>query len=424
MGIIHLIALAFLLICSAFFSASETAYFSLGRDTRRRLRDTPGRFNHLILALLADPRELLVTVLFGNMLVNTAFYSISAVAVLQAHPHWQSAVIAVSTFLALILFGEILPKNFSVVRAETVARTSALPLYGLQIALLPIRKLLAAVIHILTYRPSKHEEAASRYVTAEELKMLVDLSAQKGLIEPGERDMIQEVIELSTVRIREIMVPRVDVLTFDLRSGSDAFREFARRTRQADIVVYEHMPDNVVGVVNVRTALLSSSTDLRSVLQPPLFVPELAPVEQVLRLFRSRKEHFAVAVDEYGGFAGIVTLEHIVEEIVGNIPDELEPPEAEPVQDLGRGRYRLAGDLSIRDWADLFDVRMDIPKFDTLAGLVIFLLGRLPKEGDTVRYGNLKFTVERMHRRRILSILVQADPSRVQPVAQDQGVAS
>jgi len=299
---VHIILLAGLLGCSAFFSGSETAFFSLSREARRRLWAAPGRSSRLVRSLLDDPQELLLTVLFGNMLVNTAYFSVSAMMALRAQERWQTAVIGLSTLAVIVLCGEVLPKNFSVLRAEQVARATALPLYGFQVFILPVRKVLGGLVRLLSYR-SSDAQVESRYVTAEELKLLVDLSADKGVIDRAEHDMIEEVVELSSVRVKEIMAPRVDVPCFDLSKGMTEFRDLVRQSHAGDVVVYEGTTDNVVGIARTREALLAGSDDLRSLLREPRFVPEVALVERVLRLFRAEKEHIAVAVDEYGGMA-------------------------------------------------------------------------------------------------------------------------
>jgi len=197
-GFLSYVLMAGLLVCSAFFSASETAFFSLGRRARRRLCNGSERVSHLVAALLDTPQELLITILFGNMLVNVLYFSISslsAMAALRSEQTWQAALIGIGGLVVLVLFGEVLPKNLSVLIPEQVVRAAAVPIYSFQVIILPVRKVLGGVVRLLTYR-SATSGSDKRYVTADELKMLVELSAEKGVIDRAERDMIEEVVEL------------------------------------------------------------------------------------------------------------------------------------------------------------------------------------------------------------------------------------
>ena len=402
-----LAVLAILLACSAFFSGSETALFSLTRSDRRRLERSSNRTNRLILALLRDPQRLLASVLLGNMVVNVSFYSLSVfVSVrLAAASTTSAAGFGIASLLAVTLFGEVSPKGIAVGHPIGFARlvTPALYLYcGL---VRPISAVLRRVSLAVTHLLSTHTTHLP-YVTQEELQMLMGMAEQQGVMDRETCGMMEQVIEIGSIRVSEVMTPRVDTTMFDLASGREAFCALVKETHEERIPAYEGSMDNVLGVLVAREVFLRPEKEIRSLPRPVPFVPETQTVESLLRRFRETGGHMAVVVDEYGGTSGLVTMEHLMEEVVGNIRDEFEVEET-PVEELDADTYLLAGDLSTRDWRHLLGVGFDPPGIETVAGFVIHLLGRIPREGDFVEWRGLRFGVERMSGRRVVRVRVQ-----------------
>ena len=365
--------------------------------------------------LRAGPQGLLSTVLFGNMLVNVLYYSLAtlaAVGAASAGRRGTAYAISLGSLAALILCGEIIPKAVAVSVPLGFSRLAALPLYFFQKAIAPVRRALGLVTRLSgRVGRGRHRPA---FVTPEELQLLIRAAGERGHIAAAERDMMHEIVEFGDIRVREVMVPRVDVVAFEVDGDLEAFRRLVRDTRITRVPVYEGNIDNIVGIAHAADVLLSDAGDVRSCARPvSLFVPEVAGIEPVLHQFRERRCQFAIVVDEYGGWAGIVTLEDIVEEIVGDIRDEFEPEGLEPVRQVGPDRYVLSGGLSIRDWSEIFDIDVDLAEVETLGGLIILHLGRLPREGDRVRLGNLSFTVQRVVRRRVAEVLIErrSDPA-------------
>ncbi len=406
--------MAALLVASAFFSSSETALFSLQRETVTRLSEDKSRRSRLVARLLSTPRELLTTILFGNLLVNTSFYAVTTLAAYRlAHSgrHAAAGLVGVLGLVLVIVFGEITPKAMALSFNEPVARLVSAPLFAVYTLLRPVRYAVGALVRTLTTLALRVIRPPGR-ITREELSMLVEATRVQGHIPPQEGEMIEGVMGLDETRVRELMAPRVDIIGCDASETVEALIEVFRRTRRTKIVVYEGDIDNVVGIAYVKEALLSPIKTLREVTRSVMFVPEAKTAEALLFDFQKTHATIAVVVDEYGGTAGVVTLADLAEEIVGPIGDEYEAPE-QMVEELADGGYRLAGDLALKEWNELFDVPVEDERLSTLGGFIVMLLGRVPRAGDSVVYRNVHFSVEQVRRHRIIFVTARLveDPS-------------
>ena len=412
----HLAAMAALLAASAFFSLSETALFNLSRDQLRRLRASHNPFSLLVTRLMDDPRHMLVTVLFGNMTVTTAFFVLGVMLVddigLQ-HPEaiglWR-VIIGAAMLVAVIVLGEIIPKSLAATMPEPFALAAGLPLTAVGYVVLPVRVVLTHVLVAPLARlvtGGGHEPHA--YVTRDELQALVEVAAREGAVTAQESDMLADILDLGERKVREVMTPRVEIVGCDRATPMAIVLAVFRRTHDSKIVVFEDEMDNICGLVYAKTAFLNPDGPLADLVRPVYYVPETKTVESLLKDFRARKIQFAVVVDEYGGVSGIVTLEDCLEEIVGEIENEKDQPAVDPVQRASDTEYLLAGDLSIRSWADEFDV--DVPseggRYSTVAGFVASLLGRLPKPDDAAEWRNLRFTVTEVRHHRVTRVRLE-----------------
>lgn len=387
-----------LLAASAFFSASETALFSLAEAERRRAGPR-------VLRLLADPQALLVTVLLGNLAVNVSYFSFAThlVPVDAAH---ETALLAGGALLVLVLFGELLPKAIALQARVGLSRFAAGPLLAMVHVFGPVRRLLQRALGFVmrALGEAAREESG---VSTETLAEVLGHSARTGLIDLREADLLVEVLELEGIRVAEILTPRVDMIALDLSDRDEERRWFhvarALSKRLTWMPVVRGGADDVVGLVRLRDVLARPEASLESLVQPVVFVPALASVLDLLHTLRSAQSAEAVVVDEYGGTAGIVTLENVFEEIVGDLRVEGER-EGNEVTALGDGHFRVSGDLSIRDWNEQFGRRVVPSGFETVGGLVGALLGRIPRAGDTVTSGGLTLTVRSVRGRRVESV--------------------
>lgn len=398
----HWFALPAIASGTAFFSAIETALFSLDDADLARAGSHAQR-------LMRDPARVLITVLFGNLLTNVAFFAVASDLLPREHDyqHWIGAGIAL---VAILVFGEILPKSLTLRTPLAFARFGAVPLSVFTALARPVlgagRAVLAACVRALGNLA--REESG---LTTEDLAEVLASSAGHGLIEGDEADLLAEVVELEGVRVRELMTPRVDMLAIDVAQSPEEQRavvDKALAQRLTWLPVVRDTPDDVLGKVRLRDLLGGSARPLRELVQRVEFVPTVASGLDLLRVLRTNKAAEAVVVDEYGGTAGLVTIEDVFEQILGDlrVEDEEEPP---LVTALEGGRFRVAGALSIRDWNERFGFTVVPSGFQTLGGFVTALLGRIPRAGDRVRYGALVCRVHEVRGRRVKSVDVSIE---------------
>ena len=399
----------FLLCFSAFFSATETAFFSLTREEINRFGKSSSKSERLVHALLKTPKHLLTTILLGNMLANIGFYCASygfAQEIAAESPYsaiWVAGTVCVCSLLTIIIMGEVIPKNIAVKIPDQYSRWAAMPIYLFDKLFLPFRIILTSIINSIS-RVFDKGGGDEKCVTIDELKMLVEFSEKQGIVDQEERSMIHGILDFKRAQIKEIMLPRVDMNLFDIADPVQELIELARETKETKFPIYEETPDNIIGMVHAKDIFLNPNVQLKDILKPVQFVPEPKSIEGLLRQFRREGSQLAIVVDEHGGTAGLISLEDIIEEIVGEIKDEHEKPR-ETIDKIDENKYLISGNLSLRDWSDTFGVEIEPMGVDTIGGLVIALLEHIPQKGDSVKYEDFVFTVEGVRKRRITSIL-------------------
>ncbi len=399
-----------LLACSAFFAGAETAFFSLTRRQIKQFNASTNRLEKLVASLLRKPAHLLNCLLLGGMTVNVLYYAISSVLVLHAGRAWgwgAATALALATFILLVLFGEILPKSFVYLNARPLAIAAAVPVFfivkGFGPMALFFRFLFLEPVLRLFFGRARQSQA----MTLAEFRSLVELSRRRGLLTPNENRLLAEVVDLGLLKVRHVVRPRVDMVACNVTDSPDAVRKRMLTRHLTKVPVYARNVDNVVGLIHLRDLFLKPTASLDQIKQPVHFVPEQKTVESLLEFFRKTGTDMAVVVDEYGGIAGTVQLEDIAEELVGRMDATAG---IEPIQQLGPFEYRLAGDLAIHDWADVLGIDMEETRLSTIGGLVTTLLGRVPRKGDVAHIGNLRFTVERVRRHRIETVILTLEP--------------
>lgn len=442
--VLQWLLLVVLLACSAVVSGSETALFGLSRLELRDFATGGGRLKRQARQLMLHPRRVLMTVLIANTAVNVLFFAISFVTfdrLSENHPV-AAPLGGVAALLAVILFGEVLPKAAARAHAARLAPLVAPLVQGLQTALGPMRLILrVSLIEPITrlacgQSSPGRTRAPSEEVSTEELQALVEMSARQGVLDSAENRMLHQIVALPEISVRSVMRPRVDVIAVPLDAD---LGKVCTRMEQAGLTklpVYGRDLDDIRGLVYARDAYAhvvtrapagpgppgpvpigesrwagTSGTDSRptrlaDLIRPVNFVPEQSNLLQVIEHFQASRSQLAMVVDEYGGVAGLVTLEDVLEQIVGELSGTEQPTEP-TVEVVDENTYRLAGDLNVRDWAQRFGMAgLGGSRFQTVAGLVLAELGRLPREGDSVRIHNLTLTVERLAGRRIDRILL------------------
>ena len=385
---------------SGFFSGSETALFSLQPDELARMRGRAG-VDGVLARLRSRPRRLLITILFGNMLVNVVFFGVSFTIVLALAPRLSRAggvLLGLGSLMAIILGGEAGPKNLAVTFGRPFARAVAYPMLVICKLLVPVTWPLAKLEDFLSVR---FGPGVSPSVRTDELRTLVRIGTREGVVDAAAGEMISEVIGLADVRIGELMVPRVEMVSFDLNAPESALLPMFQRARLTHMPVYQGRRDNMLGLVHVKDVLLKEEgRALGDLLRPAPFLPASATVEEALAEFRREGAKTAFVVDEHGAVLGLVTVEDLLEVIVGEIADEYDRLEVPDVAPLGGGYYRIRGSLSLRRWRDVSGWQPPRVDVDTVGGLVMALLDRMPRAGDSVVCRGMRFTVETVRDRR------------------------
>lgn len=387
-----------LALASAFLSASETALFSLDERAKNQIGGAVKR-------LLDEPQPLLITLLLSNLIVNVLFFAFAS-GLAPADEAYGGLLYGLIAVVALVLVGEILPKGLALRAGPAYAKLAAVPLVPLVALVRPLRRFVQWNLEI-ALRALGELARPEEGISADALYEVLEHSAKGGLIETSEADLLSEVVELEGIRVREITTPRVDMLSLDLADEDEEHRWFtiarALAKRITWLPVVRENADAVVGQVHMRDLLAQPETPIEELVRPVHFIPEVASVLDLLHLLRDGKSTEAIVVDEYGGTTGFVTIEHVFEEIVGDLRVEGERADT-PVVKLPDGTFRVAGSLSIRDWNELFGREVVPEGFESVGGLVAALLGRIPRAGDVVRLSGLNLRVHEVRGRRVTSV--------------------
>ena len=405
-----------LLAFSAFFSAAETALFSLSENDRMTIRRSNPRTARAVESLLAQPRLLLITVLLGNMTVNTLYFVISSVLMLELNVGVVAALgLAIGTLLVMVLLGEMLPKTMAGSSRLRMVSLLAPPLSAFHRLISPLRAALDRFIVAPLSRLTAPGETPAQ-LSVDELEALLELSGRQGVIDAQEQTILEDVLALGRLHIRDVMTPRVRVVALPSTATCQHVEQLARRTKLTRVPVYDGDLDHILGVLNIKRVLAEPSgsrKSLDSLLSPPRFVPETATVDQLLESFRRTGSALAIVVDEYGGTAGIVAIEDVVREIVRDIAGQADVDAQRPRM-IGINTWRVGGDVSVHDWADAFGQRLVSTRVATLGGMIFDRLGRAPVAGDVVQLSNVQLKVEQVDRTRVVSVLVILDPQDAQ----------
>ena len=398
--------LPLMLILSAFFSGSETALFSLNASQRQQMRKTGGRGARLALSLLQEPRMLLITLLLGNMTTNVLYFVISSSLLMWLAPSWfVKLVIAIGALLIIVVIGEVLPKMAASASPRRISALVAPILLVVHRFIMPMRVVVnAAIVRPLTRITTGGGPA--RGLTANELERLLAHSSASGVVNREEQQILSDVLKFGKVTVRKAMTPRTRAVTIHIDEAPERINELVDRHHFTRIPVHGEDLDDILGVLPVKDWLRSDTgTSVTDVMVPATFVPEVATLERALELFRENGIVFAVVVDEYGGTSGVIALQDIVEELIGDIAEPVAAISTPP-RPLGPGRWIVDGDTSVRHLRDAMGKISDHTHAATLGGLITARLGRLPEDGDRVEIDDLILDVHHAEDGHITSVIV------------------
>ena len=411
-----------LLVCllfSAFFSGSEVALFSFDKKKIREFKKEYRIIGGYIQVLLENPKRLLVTILLGNTVVNVAASIISVVIAFQLARSFNiseeiALIVQIAVLTVLILLvGETTPKLWAQKYPTQFARLVVIPLYWISIILYPVSKILTDSLKFLTSRITF--DKSKSVLQGVEITDLADLSIEKGTIEEGEHELIHGIVSFKTVTAREIMTPRVDITSVSVDDSFDELMNIINESGHSRIPLFENSLDKIIGIIYAKDLLpflknpeSRKTLSLRSIAREALFVPETKLINQLLHEFQDKNMHLGIVVDEYGGTAGLISLEDILEEIVGEIRDEYDKEENE-ISKLSDTSYLLLGKVSIDELNDLLNQEFSSENddYDTVGGFIFNHAGSIPQQGFHFTHNNYKFTVKEVVNKRINKVLVE-----------------
>lgn len=397
------LAIIFLIICSGFFSASETAYTSLNLVRLKRMASEGDKRAESVLKLADNYDRLLSTILIGNNIVNLLSASLATVLFVKWIGNEGVTVSTIVITVVVLLFGEITPKNIGKDHAETVARLFYPILNALVCIFTPLNFLLGAWQKMIDRVVKPGEDHG---FTEEELITIVEEAENDGEIDAHESELIRSAIEFTDVAVEEILTPRVDIEAIDVDASEDEIAKVFEACGYSRLPVYQETIDNIVGILHEKDFYANRGKQpLRSMMTTPMFVMQTAKVSDLLKRLQKYKTHMAVVVDEYDGVQGIVTMEDILEELVGEIWDEHDEV-VEEYREIGENVYLVDGGANLDDMLELFDIHKEYDPV-TVNGWVTEQLGRFPKAGDSFDCDGLHVTVEKAERRRATELRVE-----------------
>lgn len=401
---IQLLAIFIMLCLSAFFSSAETALTTVNKMRVRTLAEAGNKRAIMLAKVTENPGKMLSTILVGNNIVNL---SASAIMTTLAMQTFGSKAVGVATgilTLIILVFGEITPKTVSTLNAEKIALAYANVIYWLVILMTPviflINQLSMGVLFLLRIDPKKKQDS----ITEDELRTIVKVSHEEGVIEMEEKKMINNVFDFGDSLAKDIMIPRIDMVMVDADITYEDLLEVFREERFTRVPVYEKSTDNVIGIINMKDLLLFDQNGdflVRDFLRQPLYTYEFKKTAELMMEMRKTFNNIVIVLDEYGATAGLITLEDMLEEIVGEIRDEYDEDEEDEVREVAPGEYIVEGAMKLDDLNDMLDLNLESEDYDSIGGLIIGQLEHLPEQGEEVLYENLRLIVDQVEKNRI-----------------------
>jgi putative hemolysin len=390
---------------SFFFALAETALFSLGKWQAQQLAERRPRAGGIITRLLERPQDLLATLALGNTFANAAMLAVALWMVVDAH--WLPALMTMGALLAFVLVGcEVFPKTLAVRQPERWALRVAWPLLVFQKVSQPLHRAAQWLDAAILRKIAPQTAAPTAAMTAAEYQDLLDMAYRQGTLEESEKEIILQIISLDRRVARDVMRPRAGMACVSDEASVEEMTVAAKKSKHRRLPIYDETPDTIVGILNARALLLDPKIDLAEVVEFPSFVPETM---NLLQLFQSLQKHhrgLAIVLDEFGGVAGLVTMEDILGELVGKIHAEVQP-EGFVMEKISPGRWRVSGSMRLEDFRREYPALGDVAEIETMGGLLTHLLGIVPEAGVSATFHDLKLTAQIADERRVRELLVQ-----------------
>ncbi|MCC0631875.1 hemolysin family protein [Clostridioides sp. ZZV15-6388] len=409
-SLVQIIILVVLLMGSAFFSASETALMSLSKIRIRYMQDEGVKGAKLVSSLIESPNKLLSSILVGNNVVNIAATSISTSLFIGLMGEKGVALATAVMTVLVLIFGEITPKTIAASNSEKVSLLVSKPIRVIIFVLRPVVWVFNIITNVIFKLFGITHKGAKSFITEEELKTMVNVSHEEGVLEMEEREIINNVFEFGDMQAKNAMIQRIDMVAIDMEDSYDEIIQVFKEEKLSRMPVYEETIDDIVGILNIKDIIFLSdeqieSFDIKNYMREPFFTYEFKKITQLLEEMKLEKSQMAIVVDEYGGTSGLLTIEDLVEVIVGDIEDEYDEEDDE-IQVIKEDEYIVDGSTKIGDVNELIGVNLESEEFDSIGGFIIGHLSRLPEENEVIEVDNIRFCIESIEKNRIKKIRI------------------
>ncbi len=409
-SVLQLVVLFVLLALSAFFSSAETALTTVNRVRVRTLIEEGNKRAMILQKVLDNYSKMLSAILVGNNVVNLYASSLTTTLALKLWGNYAVSIATGALTLAVLLFGEIVPKNAATLSAEKISLSYARIILFLMKVLTPViflvDKVSLGIMLLLHMDPNKKKDQ----ITESELKTYVDVSHEDGVIESEEREMIYNVFDFSDALAKDIMIPRIDMCSVNVDAGYEELLALFKESMYTRIPVYQEENDNIIGMVNVKDLILIEEREnfhIKDILRDAYYTYEYKKTADLMMEMREKRHNVAFVLNEYGSCEGMITLEDLLEEIVGEIRDEYDADEDELIQETGERQYRVEGGMKLDDVNDALGTCLDSEDYDSIGGIIIGILDRMPVPGDEVTTADgITLRVENVQHNRITSVLM------------------
>ena len=407
----QLIAIVILLALSAFFSSSETALTTVNQIRMRTLADAGDKRAANVLRVTGNPGKMLSAILIGNNIVNISASSISTTLATKIFGSAGAGIATGVLTLLVLIFGEITPKTMATIKAESLSLKIATPIGFLMKIMTPLIFIVNKLAFGLMFLLRVDTKAAQKKMTEEELRTIVDVSQENGVIEHVERDMIHNLFDFGDAEAKEIMVPRIDMTFVQADATYQEVLDIFREDMFTRLPVYEDSTDNVIGIINMKDFLLQSDTpdfSVRNMLRDPYFTYEHKNTADLFLEMRKSSISLAIVLDEYGVTAGLITLEDLLEEIVGEIRDEYDADEEDDITQISNREFYVLGSANLHDVSEALSLNFTSDDYDTIGGYCLGLLDHLPEKNEIiVTDNNILLRIDRMDKNRIERIYIR-----------------
>ncbi len=421
--IIQLVVLVILLFLSGFFSSAETALTTVNKFTLRSLADSGNKKAARVLSLTENSSKLISTILIGNNIVNI---SASALTTTLTTKIWGSRAVGIATgilTLLVLLFGEIIPKTSAQIYSLKMSMLYVDIIHFLTIIFTPFIFIINKFADFIFFIFKIDRNAGNNKITEDELITMVNVSEEEGVIEDNEKEMITNVVDFGDSRAKDIMIPRADVTMASAEAGYDELLNLYMDVPYTRLPIYEDSRDNIVGILHVKDLFFYKAThdinnfDVMNIIREPLYVYEFQKTNDLLTNMKSSSNSIAIVIDEYGICSGLISMEDLIEEIIGDIKDEYDDAEHNNIIKLDDTHYSIDGSIKLDDLNDYLDLEIESDDYDSIGGYIIELLDHLPSLGDTATDGVIFCKVTQLDKKRVIRVLLE-----ILPPANDEGV--